>query len=97
MIVSLCDFIGAMLGITGAFFVIAKRRIGFLIWVCSNVFLITAFVLKDLPWTVVLFSVYTIINVIGFIAWSKKGKAWLDRLWQKIKNKVRNLLQCLSL
>lgn len=88
MIVSLCDFIGALLGITGAFFVIAKRRVGFLIWVCSNVFLITAFVLKDLYWTVVLFSVYTVANTIGFIAWSKEGKAWLDRLWQKIKYKV---------
>lgn len=88
-LVTVCDVLGAVLGITGMVFVIRKKRVGFLLWIGSNGFLITAFAIKGLYGTIGMFIVYTGFNIVGFIAWSKKGKAWLKKQTERLKQLIR--------
>ena len=83
-----CDIVGAILGVVGAVFVVRKKRVGFLLWIGSNIFLLTAFAAKGLYGSFGLFIIYTAINTIGFIAWSEKGKLWLSKRTARLKRLI---------
>jgi len=65
------EITGVALGLVGVYFVIKKNRWGFMLWIVSNCFLVPVFVKRALWFTVLLFGVYTVINLCGFYAWSE--------------------------
>jgi nicotinamide riboside transporter PnuC len=68
-------WLATVLGILGNIFVVVKRPVvGMKIWVVANLlFVVGGIIIQDWA-TVVLFSVYTILAIIGFINWSSSSK-----------------------
>lgn len=64
----------AALGITGGILNVLKRRSGFLFYIVANTLIITAGVLEEKLYNVILFSVYMVIAVCGYIKWGRSVK-----------------------
>lgn len=66
------SIIGTILSLGGNIFIAKKNRIGWLMWLVGNVVWIAVNFLGTLNIPMVLmYMVYMIINVIGFIKWGK--------------------------
>ena len=69
----LLSALGAFFSLLGNILIIMKKRIGWLAWIIGNILWILFNVFGDfnLP-MVIMYAVYFIINLIGFIQWRKK-------------------------
>ncbi|MDP2934644.1 MAG: hypothetical protein Q8N59_02695 [bacterium] len=65
------QYIGAILGVTGALFVAYKNKFGFIIWLVGNAcWMVYGIATKQ--WGVaVQFAIFWIIALLGLINWSK--------------------------
>lgn len=66
------SIIGTILSLGGNIFIAKKNRIGFVLWFIGNVVWIAVNIIGtvNIP-MVLMYVVYMIINVIGFIKWGK--------------------------
>lgn len=52
-----------------------KKRIGFIVWLISNILWIAVNLRGDTNWCqIVMFLVYMCLNIQGFIQWGKMGR-----------------------
>lgn len=52
-----------------------KKRIGFIVWLISNILWIAVNLLNETNWCqIIMFVVYMCLNIQGFIYWGKKNK-----------------------
>lgn len=77
-IVTILSIFGLISTISGNLLINYRRRIGFLIWIVGNILwiLVNVFGTFNL-YMVIMYVLYAILNVDGWIKWSKiqKGKA----------------------
>jgi len=69
--------ISTIFALTGNLLVNFKMKIGFIIWCISNItWIIYNFVILPEPnWSMIfMYIVYFILNIMGFVLWSKKEK-----------------------
>lgn len=69
--------ISTIFALSGNLLVNFKMKIGFLVWCVSNVtWVIYNFVILPSPnWSmIIMYIVYFVLNIMGFIMWSKKGE-----------------------
>lgn len=71
----LFSILGALFSLGGNLFIISKKRIGWIIWILGNISWILVNILGNfnLP-MVVMYIVYFIINLVGYIKWYRKDK-----------------------
>ena len=73
MLLTVLSIISCVLAITGNMFINFKKRIGFIIWILSN---ISCIIVNFIGYTnypqVLMYIVYAIINIDGFIRWKRK-------------------------
>ena len=70
-IVSFCAF---LLSISGNLLVNLRKKSGFVLWIVSNALWILVNFIGPTNWSqVALFVVYALLNVHGYIKWSKEG------------------------
>ena len=66
--------LGAICSLGGNIFIILKKRVGWVIWIIGNIlWILYNFISKFNAPMVIMYLVYAIINIIGFIKWGKKG------------------------
>ena len=70
--VLILSIIGTILSLGGNIFIAKKNRIGFVLWFIGNVVWIAVNIIGtvNIP-MVLMYVVYMIINVVGFIKWGK--------------------------
>ena len=74
MILSL-SIIALILSLVGNILVNYKKKLGFIIWISSNVFWIVINFLGDVNYPqVIMYIIYAVLNVQGYINWSKSEK-----------------------
>ena len=74
MILSL-SIIALILSLVGNILVNYKKKLGFIIWISSNVFWIIVNFLGDVNYPqVIMYIVYAILNIQGYINWRKGEK-----------------------
>jgi nicotinamide riboside transporter PnuC len=61
-----------LVSIMGNFLIIAKKRLGFLVWIVSNMFWIYIDMAKEIPSQAALFLFYTALSIYGFVQWRKE-------------------------
>jgi nicotinamide riboside transporter PnuC len=71
-VVLILSIIGTILSLGGNIFIAKKNRIGWLMWLIGNVVWIVVNFLgnPNIP-MVLMYVVYMVINIIGFIKWGK--------------------------
>ena len=64
-----------ILALTGNILVNFRKKFGFIIWTLSNIvwILVNFLGTMNIP-QVIMYTVYMILNIQGFIVWSKKDK-----------------------
>ena len=72
--VPFADSLATSLSIVATWMLARKILEHWLVWIFVDVFSIGLFWYKDLYPTVILFSIYTIMAVVGFIEWKKEWK-----------------------
>ena len=83
MILSL-SIIALILSLVGNILVNYKRKLGFIIWISSNVFWIVVNFLGDVNYPqVIMYIVYAILNVQGYINWSKSKEIKIEAIEEK--------------
>jgi len=65
------QYIGAILGITGALFVAYKNKIGFIIWLVGNASWFVYGILTKQWGVAIQFAIFWVIALLGLINWSK--------------------------
>ena len=66
------SIIALILSLVGNILVNYKRKLGFVIWISSNVFWIVVNYMGDVNYPqVIMYIVYAILNVQGYINWRK--------------------------
>ena len=68
--------IALMLSLTGNILINYKKRIGYIVWILSNVAWIAVNVTGqfNIP-MVIMYVVYVALNIQGFVLWSRKNKS----------------------
>ena len=61
-----------ILSVFGAYLNAKKLRAGFLVWILANALWIVIDILRGIPEQAVLFVIYLIISLYGWITWGKK-------------------------
>lgn len=70
MFLSIC---AAAASLGGNVLIMFKKRIGWLVWILGNVLWILVNYFTEWNWPmVIMYGIYFIINLCGFISWSKK-------------------------
>ena len=66
------SIIGTILSLGGNIFIAKKNRIGFVLWFIGNVVWIAVNIIGtvNIP-MVLMYVVYMVINIVGFIKWGK--------------------------
>lgn len=66
------SIIGTILSLGGNIFIAKKNRIGFVLWFIGNVVWIAVnfFGIPNIP-MILMYVVYMVINIVGFIKWGK--------------------------
>ncbi len=67
--ISILEIIATVIAILGNIFIIYKNRMGFMIWIISNVLWIIFATLNQHYFMSILFFFYLILSIIGFIKW----------------------------
>lgn len=67
------SILGSVFSLSGNIFIILKRRVGWLLWIIGNLLWILYNFLSEfnLP-MVLMYVVYLIMNIAGFIRWKRK-------------------------
>lgn len=66
------SIIALILSLIGNILVNYKKKLGFIIWISSNVFWIVVNFLGDVNYPqVIMYIVYAILNVQGYVNWSR--------------------------
>lgn len=69
-VVSFCAF---LLSISGNFLVNCQKKSGFVLWIVSNALWVAVNFIGPTNWSqVALFVIYALLNVHGYIRWSRK-------------------------
>ena len=69
------SIIALILSLVGNILVNYKKKLGFIIWISSNVFWIVINFLGDVNYPqVIMYIIYAVLNVQGYINWSKSEK-----------------------
>lgn len=70
--VLILSIIGSLLSLGGNIFIAKKNRIGWILWLIGNVVWITVNFIgtMNIP-MVLMYVVYMIINIVGFIKWGQ--------------------------
>ena len=67
------SIIALVLSLVGNILVNYKRKLGFIIWISSNVFWIVVNFLGDVNYPqVIMYVIYAGLNVQGYVNWSRK-------------------------
>ena len=67
------SIIALILSLVGNILVNYKKKLGFIIWISSNVFWIIINFLGEVNYPqVIMYLIYGILNVQGYVNWSKK-------------------------
>jgi len=66
------NVVGVILAMTGAILVACKMRIGFGIWIISNILLLVYCIHTGNTWQCVLWAFYLVTAVFGWINWRTK-------------------------
>ena len=67
------SILSLVLSLTGNILVNYKMRYGFIVWIASNFSWIAVNLVGETNWPqIIMFVIYTGLNVQGFIIWSKK-------------------------
>lgn len=83
MILSL-SIIALILSLIGNILVNYKKKLGFIIWIISNVFWIVVNFLGDVNYPqVIMYLVYAGLNVQGYINWSRKKEIKIETIEEK--------------
>lgn len=69
---TIIEWIGTILGLLGGIFIIRKNRMGFMLWVISDVFMIVLSVMLCRWGILIQFIAFTILSTIGWLNWGKK-------------------------
>ena len=70
------SIIALILSLTGNILVNFKKKLGFIVWISSNVFWIVVNFMGEMNYPqVIMYLVYAGLNVQGYINWSKKNKS----------------------
>ena len=74
--VGIFSTIGLILAITGNLLINHKNRLGYIVWIVSNVFWITVNILNAEPniQQIIMFSIYTALNIHGLVKWGTKNE-----------------------
>ena len=73
IVVLLVSTLGSIFSLAGNIFIILKKRVGWLLWIIGNLLWILYNFLSEFNFPMVLmYLVYMIINITGFIKWKKK-------------------------
>ena len=72
IVVIVVSALGALFSLSGNLLIMLKKRIGWVTWIIGNIlWILYNFITEfNLP-MVLMYLVYLIINIIGFIAWGK--------------------------
>ena len=69
------SIIALILSLIGNILVNYKKKLGFIIWISSNVFWIVVNYMGDVNYPqVIMYIVYAILNVQGYVNWRKSEK-----------------------
>jgi nicotinamide riboside transporter PnuC len=69
------SIIALILSLTGNILVNYKKKLGFIIWISSNIFWIVVNFVGDKNYPqVIMYLIYAALNVQGYINWSKLKK-----------------------
>lgn len=72
-LILILSILGTIFSLGGNILIILKKRSGWLAWIIGNILWIGINFLGTMNWPMVLmYLVYIIINISGFIKWSKK-------------------------
>ena len=67
------SIIALILSLVGNILVNYKRKLGFIIWISSNVFWIVVNFMGEMNYPqVIMYLIYAVLNVQGYVNWSKK-------------------------
>ena len=78
------SIIALILSLIGNILVNYKKKLGFIIWISSNVFWIIVNFLGDVNYPqVIMYIVYAILNVQGYINWSKNKEIKIEAIEEK--------------
>lgn len=69
--IDVISWLNTLISIYGNFLVIGKKRIGFLVWIISNIVWIAIDYYTGLYAQAMLFVVYTFISAYGYIKWKE--------------------------
>ena len=70
--IDVMSFVALVLSLTGNALINFRKRIGFFVWILSNVAWIAVNMMGTPNWSqIVMFVVYVALNVHGWIAWRK--------------------------
>jgi len=64
-------YLATFLSLLGNLFVVYKKRYGFVLWNVSNIIWIGLAIESKVHSQIIMFGVYSIINIIAFIKWRK--------------------------
>ena len=72
--IGIVSFIALVFSLAGNTLINFKRKIGFIIWIISNVLWIAVNLMMESPnWSqIAMFIVYMMLNIHGWITWSRK-------------------------
>ena len=78
------SIIALVLSLVGNILVNYKRKLGFIIWISSNVFWIVVNFMGEMNYPqVIMYIVYAILNVQGYINWSKNKEIKIEAIEEK--------------
>ena len=75
------SIIALILSLTGNILVNFKKKLGFIIWISSNVFWIIINFMGDVNYPqVIMYLIYVGLNIQGYINWSRKKEIKIEAI-----------------
>lgn len=78
------SIIALILSLIGNILVNYKKKLGFVIWISSNVFWIIVNFMGSVNYPqVIMYLIYAVLNVQGYINWSRKKEIKIETIEEK--------------
>lgn len=78
--ITIISIIATILSLSGNLLVNYKKKIGFIIWIASNILWIFINLISELNVSqCIMFFFYAVLNVSGYIKWNKEDKSKGDK------------------
>ena len=78
------SIIALILSLVGNILVNYKKKLGFIIWISSNVFWIIVNFMGEMNYPqVIMYLIYVCLNVQGYINWSRKKEIKIETIEEK--------------